>query len=105
MARTCFHLVLKNLERLLWHSRIGSVSAVPGGKVQYLAQHSGLKDQALLQVWHRSQQQLGSSPWPRNSICHWAAKKGGEGEGDKLWLSGYKPNTREDVGSIPGLPQ
>ena len=28
------------------------------------------------QLWLRSQLQLGSEPWPGNSICRWAAKKG-----------------------------
>ena len=37
--------------------------------------HSGLKDPVLLQPWHRSQLQLRSDPWPRNSICHREAKK------------------------------
>ena len=37
-----------------------------------------VKDLALPQLWHRLQLQLGSDPWPRNSICHGAAKKGGE---------------------------
>ena len=55
--------------------QIGSVSAGPGRKVQALARHSGLKDPAWLQLWHRSQLRLGSDPWPRNSICHGAAPK------------------------------
>ena len=39
------------------------------------AQHSGLKDLVLLQLWHRSQLQLRSDPWLRNSICCGVAKK------------------------------
>ena len=34
-----------------------------------------VKDLALLQLWCRSQLQLRSDPWPRNSMCHGAAKK------------------------------
>ena len=41
-----------------------------------LAWHSGLKDPALLQLKHRSQLWLRSDPWPRNSMCCEAAKKG-----------------------------
>ena len=40
-----------------------------------LAQHGELKDLALLQLPHRSQLQLRSDPWSRNSICHGVAKK------------------------------
>ena len=40
-----------------------------------LVQHGKLKDLALLQLWCRSQLQLGSDPWPRNSICCWVAIK------------------------------
>ena len=29
----------------------------------------------LPQLWHRSQQQLGSESWPGNSTCHKVAKK------------------------------
>ena len=39
-------------------------------QVQSLAQHHGLKDPALLQLWPRSQLWLRSDPWPGNSICH-----------------------------------
>ena len=41
-------------------------------QVQSLAQHSGLKDLALLQLQHRSQLCLGFRSWPGNShpsIC------------------------------------
>ena len=34
--------------------------------VQSLARHSGLKDLALPQLWHRSQLRLGFNPWARN---------------------------------------
>ena len=33
-----------------------------------------VKDPVLPQLWLRLQLQLGSDPWPRNSICHGAAK-------------------------------
>ena len=45
-------------------------------QVQPLAQHSGLKDPALPQVQQRLQLCLKSDPWPGNSICIRAAKKG-----------------------------
>ena len=35
-----------------------------------------VKDLVVLQLWCRSQLQLGSDPWPRNSMCPGAAKKG-----------------------------
>ena len=46
-------------------------------QVQSLAQHSGLKDPALLLVWYRSQLQLGFSPWPGNFLVLqvWPLKK------------------------------
>ena len=31
--------------------------------------HSALKDWTLPELWHRSQPQLRSDPWPGNSIC------------------------------------
>ena len=34
-----------------------------------------VKDPALPQLWLRSQLQLGSDPWPRNSICLWGGQK------------------------------
>ena len=45
--------------------------------------HSGLKDPVLRQLWLRSRLWLGSDSWPRNPICHWVAKNGGGGGGDK----------------------
>ena len=44
-------------------------------KVQSLAQHSVLKDPALPQLLCRSQLQLRSDSWPRNSICQEVVKK------------------------------
>ena len=43
-------------------------------QVQSLAHRNGLKDLALPQ--HRSHLQLGSDPWPRDSICCDTVKKG-----------------------------
>ena len=40
-------------------------------KVQFPAQHSKLKDLALLQLWRRSQPRLGSNPWPGNFHVSW----------------------------------
>ena len=54
---------------------IGSISIVPGMQIQFPAWHSGFKDPGLLQLWHRLQLQLGSDPWPGNSLCCRAAKK------------------------------
>ena len=34
-----------------------------------------VKDTALPQLWLRLKLRLGFDPWPRNSICLWAAKK------------------------------
>ena len=58
----------------LWQNTVGDTSALPGQRFPPQAQHSGLKDQALPQLWRRSQMQLRSDPWPRNSICHGVAK-------------------------------
>ena len=51
-------------------------------QVRSPVQYSGLKDLVLPQMQHRSQLQLRSDPWPRNSICCGAAKK----EGKKKFL-------------------
>ena len=48
----------------LWSTRM---------KFRSLAQYSGLKYLALLQMWHRSQLWLGSDHWPGNSICQGVA--------------------------------
>ena len=53
-------------------------------KVRSPAQPSGLRILALLQPWLRWQQWLGSDPWPRNFICHGAAKKMGVGCSHKI---------------------
>ena len=45
-------------------------------QVQSLASHSGLKDLALPQLQPRSKLWLEFDPWPENSICCRAAKKG-----------------------------
>ena len=55
---------------------LGSV----GMQVRSLAQHRFLvshwvKDLVLPQLRIRSQLQLGSGPWPRNSVCSRVAKK------------------------------
>ena len=54
-------------EFLLWCSRITVVSASGGPPILGLAQW--VKDSVLLQLWRRSQLQLRSEPWPRNSIA------------------------------------
>ena len=60
----------------LWHNGIGGISAVPGCRFNSQPCIVRLKDPVLPQPWHRSQLQLGSDPWPRNSIMSWEAKKG-----------------------------
>ena len=49
-----------------------------------------VKDPALRQLWLSSQLQLGPDPWPRNSICCWAAKKEKKKRtsGDKITKNG-----------------
>ena len=52
-----------------------------------------VKDLALPQLRLRSQLQLGSDPWPRNSICCEAAKKGKK-----------KKGVLNESMSVPGVP-
>ena len=55
-------------EFLLWQSglRLATVAWVTAEmQVQSLAQHSGLKDPALSQLWHGPQPQLEFNSWPR----------------------------------------
>ena len=59
----------------LRRNRIGGISAVMGWRFEPLAQHSGFKDPGLSWLWHSWQLQLGSDPWPGNSIYCRAAKK------------------------------
>lgn len=54
------------------------------------AQHRGLKDPASQQLWLRSQLQLRSHPWPGNSICFGAAKKGGKKKMGNQKIQGVK---------------
>ena len=62
-------------EFLLWLSGLRILTAAAWVATeawfQSLAQHSGLKDPALLQLWHRSQLQHGFNPWPRNLYMLW----------------------------------
>ena len=44
-------------------------------RVQSLAQHSGLKHWALLQLWCRSQLWLRFSPWPGKFYMLWVGHK------------------------------
>ena len=56
-----------------WSSLFGTMGSAASLQchtlVQLPALRSELKDLALPQLWCRSQLQLGSDPWPRNSIC------------------------------------
>ena len=61
------------LELSMGHNRISSILGELGCRFDPLAQHSGLR---ILQLQLRPKLQLGSDPWPRNSICCRGAKKG-----------------------------
>lgn len=61
-------------------------------QVRSPALHSGLKDPATPQLWHRSQLQLRSDSWPGNSICHSAARKRKKKKKGRLDLSLQFPN-------------
>ena len=70
----CHHIKKNEIPKfLLWCNRICDISAVPGYRFNPSAQL--VKDLALLQLWWRSQLQLRSDPWPRNSICYKMGKK------------------------------
>ena len=59
----------------LWGNSIGSILGALGCRFNpWLAQW--VRHLALLELWLGSQLQLGSDPWPGNSICHGVAKKG-----------------------------
>ena len=68
------------LEFLLWHRGLRTQLQWPQVatevQVPSLAQCSGFKDPALLQLWCRLQLPLKSDPWPGNSMCHRATKMG-----------------------------
>ena len=53
------------------------VQAIASVQVRSLAWHSGLKDPALPQLWHKSQLQLRFNPWPGNFhlLQVWLLKK------------------------------
>ena len=76
-------------------------------QVLSLAQHSGSKDPALVQLRHKLRLRLRSDPWPRSSMCCRAAKKRKQNKrvpGVVLQL--VNPTSiQEDAGSIPGLAQ
>ena len=65
---------LAQLEFLLWCSGLRNLLqqlwVAAEAWVQSLAQHSGLKDPPLPQVWHRAPLQLGFNPCPGTSFCH-----------------------------------
>ena len=53
----------------------GQCPGSTGTKVRSPAQHSWVKDLALLQRQLRSRLRLTSDPWPGISMCHGAARK------------------------------
>ena len=54
-----------------------------------LAEHSGLKDLALLRLWHRSQLWIGFNPWPGNFHMPW------------MWGKKYYPWLTVSTSSLP----
>ena len=64
----------RSVEFPLWHSKIGGILGALGCQL-HLSLAQWVKDPVLPQLHLRSQLQLGSDPWPGNSICHRAAKK------------------------------
>ena len=67
-------------KNLIWSSPCGTVGSVASLQCWDTMSIPGpaqwVRDPALPQLWHRSQLWLTSDPWPGNSICHGAAKKG-----------------------------
>ena len=67
-------LLIKN-----WSSSCSAMGLVVSWERQAVSLIPGLvqwfKDLLMLQQWLRSRLQLGSDPWPGNSICHRVAKK------------------------------
>ena len=67
---------LKKVEFPRWHNGISGISAAPGRRLDpWPSWHSGLKDPALLQLWHRFQWWLRSDPWCGNTIGWRTAKR------------------------------
>ena len=63
-AATGMDLEIFILDFLLWHKGIGSTMGALGSRFD------PLPGTVLLQLQLKSQLQLRSDPWPRNSICH-----------------------------------
>ena len=68
------HIRKAEEEFLLWCNGISSISGTLGCRFDPWPGTRG-KDAALPQLWCRLQLQLGSDPWPGNSICLRVAKK------------------------------
>ena len=58
----------------LWDQRYGILGALRRAGLNP-SPAQWVKDPVLLQLWLRLQLRLGFNPWPRSSICLWAAKK------------------------------
>ena len=84
------HTALR-LELPCWPNRIGNILEALGCRFNpWPAQW--VKDPALLLLWHRLQWQLGSYPWPGNSICH----QGLEGLKRKKKRSCFSKDSKEE---------
>ena len=66
------------MESLPQHNKIGGIS---GALEHRFDPQTGTVGSVLPQLWHRSQLQLKSDPWPGNFACH--GRGGGEPEKEK----------------------
>ena len=64
----------------LWHNGVSGVSGALGRRF-HLWPAQWVKDPTLPKLWHSSQLQFGSDPWPGISICHWVTKKVNHSDG------------------------